>query len=106
VSLHAKSVVFDRATLLVGSFNVNLRSACLNGETVLIVHSPALAERVARDIDRGMAAENSWLVSRDTDGRLRWTSEGGAAWTREPATGWWRRLKSATLTVLPIGKYL
>lgn len=106
VSLHAKSVVFDRKTLFVGSFNVNLRSAYLNGETVLIIHSPPLAERVARDIERGMAPENSWMVSQHSDGRLRWTSSGDAVWTHEPTTGWWRRFKSGVLARLPIEKYL
>ena len=70
--LHAKSAVFDRKTLYVGSFNINLRSIYLNGETVLIIHSPELAQRVARDIELGMAPDNSWKVSHDAEGRLRW----------------------------------
>ncbi len=106
VSLHAKSVVFDRKTLYVGSFNVNLRSIYLNGETVLIIHSPVLAERVARDIELAMAPENSWQVSQDAEGRLRWSSNGGAVWTHEPETGWWRRFKSGVFGLLPIEKYL
>lgn len=106
VSLHAKSVVFDRKTLYVGSFNVNLRSIYLNGETALVIHSPELAERVARDIGLAMAPQNSWRVTQDADGRLRWTSNGGAEWSHEPATGWWRRLKSGLFSLLPIEKYL
>jgi len=84
VSLHAKSAVFDRRTLYIGSFNVNLRSICLNGETVLIIHSPELAQRVAADIETGMAPDNSWQVSRDADGRLRWSSGTGTVWSHEP----------------------
>jgi cardiolipin synthase C len=106
VSLHAKSVVFDRRTLYVGSFNVNLRSIYLNGETVLIIHSPLLAERVARDIELAMASENSWQVTQDAAGRMRWSTNGGTAWTHEPATGWWRRFKSGVFGLLPIEKYL
>jgi putative cardiolipin synthase len=106
VSLHAKSAVFDRKTLYVGSFNVNLRSIYLNGETVLIIHSPELAQRVARDIELAMAPENSWQVSQDAEGRLRWSSDGGAVWTHEPAAGWWRRFKSGLLGLLPLEKYL
>src|SRR5690554_7382467 len=58
VSLHSKAVVFDRETLFIGSFNVNLRSIYLNGETVLIIHSPELATAVAEDIRYAMAPEN------------------------------------------------
>ena len=106
VSLHAKSAVFDRETLYVGSFNINLRSIYLNGETILIIHSPLLAQRVAQDIEFAMAPANSWQVVRDADGRLRWSSEGGATWQHEPATGWWRRFKSGLFSLFPMEKYL
>jgi len=106
VSLHAKSAVFDRKTLYVGSFNVNLRSIYLNSETVLLIHSPELAEQVARDIEVGMLPDNSWTVSRDGAGRVTWVAGPGQHWTHEPATGFWRRLKSGLLSLLPMEKYL
>lgn len=106
VSLHAKSAVFDRRTLYIGSFNVNLRSIYLNGETVLIIHSPALAQRVAADIETGMAPDNSWQVSQDADGHLHWSSGAGKVWSQEPTVGWWQRFKSGLFSLLPIEKYL
>jgi putative cardiolipin synthase len=106
VSLHAKSAVFDRKTLYIGSFNVNLRSIYLNGETVLVIHSPPLAERLARDIELAMAPANSWQVSRDADGQLHWTAGADQSWTHEPATGFWRRFKSSLFSLLPVEKYL
>jgi putative cardiolipin synthase len=105
VSLHSKSVVFDRSTLVVGSFNVNLRSIYLNGETVLIIHSAELAEQIAEDIRSVMAPGNSWEVSLDDSGELQWHS-GDEAYTSEPTVGWWRRTKSRFLSWLPIEKYL
>jgi len=105
VSLHAKTVVFDRKTLYVGSFNINLRSAYLNSETVLVIHSPHLAEQVARDIELAMAPDNSWQVSRDASGQLRW-SGAGQTWTHEPDTDLWRRFKSGLFSLLPMEKYL
>ena len=105
VSLHSKSVVFDRSTLVVGSFNVNLRSIYLNGETVLIIHSPELAEWVARDIQSVMERQNSWEVSLDEGGDTQWRS-GGEVYESEPTVGWWRRAKSRFLSWLPIEKYL
>lgn len=106
VSLHAKTVVFDRTTLYVGSFNVNLRSIYLNGETVLIIHSPVLAQQAAQAIELAMEPQNSWQVTQDSEGRLGWTSADGTRWTHEPATGWWRRVKSGLFALLPIEKYL
>lgn len=105
VSLHAKSVVFDREILYVGSFNVNLRSIFLNGETLLIIHSPELAADVADDIENAMAPENSWQVTLDDRRQLLWTSDREQA-TREPQVGWWKRLKSKLVSWLPIEKYL
>lgn len=105
VSLHTKSLVFDRRTLVVGSFNVNLRSIYLNGETVLVIHSPELAKRVAGDIDSLMAPANSWRVVLDDSGELRWLGE-GQEYTHEPTVGWWRRVMSRVLSWLPIEKYL
>jgi putative cardiolipin synthase len=106
VSLHAKSAVFDRKTLYIGSFNINLRSIYLNGETVLIIHSPELAKRVAHDIELGMAPGNSWQVNQDADGRLHWSSGANEVSTHEPDTGVWRRIKSGLFSLLPVEKYL
>lgn len=105
VSLHSKSIVFDRSTLVVGSFNVNLRSIYLNGETVLIIHSEGLAEQVARDIQTVMKPRNSWEVSLDDSGDPQWHS-GEELHSSEPTVGWWRRTKSRFLSCLPVEKYL
>lgn len=106
VALHAKSAVFDRQTVYIGSFNVNLRSIYLNGETVLIIYSEALAKRVAGDIETGMALENSWQVSRNSHGKLRWISSAEDISTREPASAWWRRVRSGMIARLAVEKYL
>lgn len=104
VSLHSKTMVFDRSVLYVGSFNLNLRSIYLNGETVLIVHSPRLAAAVAESIDQAMQPDNSWHVTKDASGALRWTGSDGT-YDHEPATGGWRRFKAALFGLLPIEKY-
>ncbi len=106
VSLHTKSAVFDRKTLYIGSFNLNLRSIFLNGETILIIESAPLAQQIARDIEHAMAPENSWRVTRDEDGDVIWTSDTGEHVAQEPETGWWRRFKSGFLTLFPLERYL
>ena len=107
--LHAKSIVFDRTKVFVGSFNLNLRSVYLNSEIGLLIDSPELAERIAADIERNMDWENSWRVTLDRDGRLQWLGrEEGVEvhYTSEPATGFWRRFESGFLSMLPIEKYM
>lgn len=103
--LHAKSMVFDREKVFVGSFNLNLRSVYLNTEIGLLVHSSELASRVAADIEENMRPENSWHVSLDATGGLVWQGQ-DMAHVREPQTGWWRRFKVGLLKLLPIEKYL
>ena len=105
VSLHSKAVVFDRETLFIGSFNVNLRSIYLNGETVLVIKSPELAGAVADDIRYAMEPRNSWRVELNGQDELVWRSEGQEV-QHEPEVGFWRRAMSRMLSWLPIEKYL
>jgi len=105
VSLHAKTMVIDREVLYVGSFNLNLRSIYLNGETVLIVYSPRLAGAVADAIEVSMRPENSWAVSKGRDGALQWVGSDGV-YDHEPETGFWLRAKASLFALLPIEKYL
>jgi len=107
--LHSKSMVFDRATVFVGSFNLNLRSVYLNSEIGLVVKSRELAERIAADIKENMRKENSWRVMQDENGMLFWTGWKNGKQVRylsEPETGFWRRLKSGLFSLLPVEKYL
>ncbi|MGB5340213.1 MAG: phospholipase D family protein [Gammaproteobacteria bacterium] len=108
-SLHAKSVVFDRKVVYVGSFNLNPRSRYLNTETALIVHSPALAERIAQDIEENMQPENSWRVVLDDAGQLEWharTDGVDSVVRHEPYAGVWMRFKSFVFSLFPVEKYL
>jgi putative cardiolipin synthase len=106
VSLHAKSAVFDRRIVYIGSFNINLRSIYLNSETVLLIHSPALAGQVADALELAMAPANSWRVSRQPEGSIRWLADDGHVWTHEPATGFWHRVTSRLFRMVPAEKYL
>jgi putative cardiolipin synthase len=105
IGLHAKSFVFDRRIVYVGSLNLNLRSAYLNAETAMIVESASLAEAVASSIETNLADENSWRVQLDDRGRLRW-HEGSTIHAREPATSWWQRTKTRFIALFPLEKYL
>jgi putative cardiolipin synthase len=106
LGLHAKSMVFDREILYIGSFNINLRSAFLNTETVLIIHSQELAEQVAVSIKTNMLPENSWAVNLNEDHSLYWEGAGSELHHHEPDTSWWRRFKSGFIGLFPLEKYL
>ena len=107
-SLHAKSVVFDRDTVFVGSFNLNPRSQLLNTETALIIHSTELAQRIAADISLEMQPENSWRLGFDNSGALRWygTTYGvQEVFDHEPKTSFISRFKTAAAAIIPLEKY-
>jgi putative cardiolipin synthase len=49
-TLHAKYAVFDSESLIVGSFNLDPRSARLNSETAVVLEDRELAGRMAREL--------------------------------------------------------
>jgi putative cardiolipin synthase len=106
--LHAKAMVVDRRYVVVGSYNLDPRSADINTELALLVDSPAFAELVAEFFADGVRPENSYRVTLER-GRLTWTtSDDGTVrvYTHEPETSWWKRFKSDALGLLPIHSIL
>jgi putative cardiolipin synthase len=78
-SLHAKTFVFDDEHVFIGSFNFDPRSALLNTEMGLVIHSPELARQVTAIAQDAMAPERSYqprLVIETSDKkivkRLQW----------------------------------
>lgn len=59
-SLHAKTFVLDDAHVFIGSFNFDPRSALLNTEMGLVIHSPELAREVTALIEDAMRPERSY----------------------------------------------
>lgn len=83
-SLHAKALVIDRRLLLIGSMNMDPRSARLNTEIALVMRSPALAAQVVQ-LFEDVAASSSYRVEALADGRLRWVGQAPGAPTVEGA---------------------
>jgi putative cardiolipin synthase len=78
-SLHAKTFVFDDEHVFIGSFNFDPRSALLNTEMGLVIHSPELARQVSAIAQDAMRPERSYqpqlVVERAEQGvgkRLQW----------------------------------
>jgi len=61
-SLHAKVAVFDRKVTWVGSFNLDPRSAELNSELAIVIHSERLAAQAAAMIERDLEPDRAWAL--------------------------------------------
>lgn len=111
-SLHTKALVFDRERTFIGSFNFDPRSAWLNTELGLLIHSIPLAERVAEMAERAMDPTYSHrLTLRNEKGQpvLTWTSRSNGneiSTDTEPNTTWWQRRWLEFMMQLPIEEHL
>ena len=78
-SLHAKTFVFDNEHVFIGSFNFDPRSALLNTEMGLVIHSNELARQVTAIVEDAMQPQRSYkprLITEKNDKemikRLQW----------------------------------
>lgn len=63
--LHAKSMVVDHKTTVIGTFNLDPRSANLNTECVVIVTSDKISKGVLSGMEEEFKPENSWETTLD-----------------------------------------
>ena len=103
--LHAKTSVFDRRIVFVGSFNLDPRSVNLNTEMGLLVESEALARQVAESILNDMEGGNSWQVVMNDRGKLSWLTVQDGVTTdetdTEPMTTAVQREEARVLSLVP-----
>ncbi|MDR3387210.1 MAG: phosphatidylserine/phosphatidylglycerophosphate/cardiolipin synthase family protein [Rudaea sp.] len=64
LGLHAKSIVIDDATALIGSHNFDPRSDYYNTESGFIIHDHAFADALRASILRDSAPGSAWTVAR------------------------------------------
>jgi putative cardiolipin synthase len=106
-SLHAKTFIFDRQRVFIGSLNFTPRSVQLNTEIGILFENQTLAHELAGELET-MMQEDSYHLKRD--GRqLRWvTIEDGVerTFTGEPGVGVFTRLGIFLLSLLPIEGHL
>jgi putative cardiolipin synthase len=121
-SLHAKTYVIDRKILVIGSMNLDPRSANLNTEQTLVIHSPALAEQVAQIFERAIAPEASYRVTLADPAQLAYLRSIGAplsplVWTDvedgarrtyifDPQAGFYRNALTGLFSLLPVNAQL
>lgn len=58
--LHAKSMVIDKQITVIGTFNLDPRSANLNTECIVIVNSDKIAAGVLKGMEEEFKPENAW----------------------------------------------
>ncbi|HRG52558.1 MAG TPA: phospholipase D family protein [Bacteroidia bacterium] len=58
--LHAKTMVIDGKITVIGTFNLDPRSANLNTECVAIIYSEKIAQEVLKEIEEELKPENCW----------------------------------------------
>jgi phosphatidylserine/phosphatidylglycerophosphate/cardiolipin synthase-like enzyme len=82
-ALHAKTMVIDDRVAVIGTFNLDPRSANLNTECLTIIRSPAVAASVLAGIEEEMKPENAWetTLAFDPDAEAGWGKR-FQAWTR------------------------
>jgi putative cardiolipin synthase len=112
-SLHAKTSVYDRNALFVGSANLDPRSGKLNTELGILFQSEPLAQDLADWFEENRA-QIAYRVSLDRshcadqqqcDGRLQWTDEQGSrnvVYVKDPETGALTRFFVSLISLLPI----
>lgn len=61
--LHAKSMVVDGEITVIGTFNLDPRSANLNTECVVIMQSKKITEKVLEGMNEEFKPENSWEIT-------------------------------------------
>lgn len=85
--LHAKSMVVDGRIVVIGTFNLDPRSANLNTECVAIMQSPPMAKQVEALMLEELAPENAWHTTSD------WNPDGEA--------GGWKQFQCWLRGVVP-----
>lgn len=112
-TLHAKTYVFDREVVIIGSFNIDPRSLHLNTEMGLVIYSPELARQVLSLFEDATAPRNSyhaqWAGDKPGDSakkHLVWDTvdpQGKAVrLTKEPGAGLTLSFVDGLFWVLPL----
>jgi len=111
-SLHAKTFIFDRRAVFIGSLNLDPRSAQLNTEIGVVSETEGMAIALADGIE-GALDKVAWRVERVVDpggkAHIVWTettTAGNRQHRKEPGVSAWRKFGVWFLGLLPIESQL
>ncbi|KMK78317.1 phospholipase D-like domain-containing protein [Alkalihalobacillus pseudalcaliphilus] len=89
-SLHGKTYIFDEQISMVGSFNLDSRSAFLNTEVMLLIDSEPFAKHLQAEIDKAMEHKSLLVLA---DGSYQADSE-----VKEAEVSKWKEFKIKALS--------
>ncbi len=87
--LHAKSMVIDGKITVIGTFNLDPRSANLNTECVTVIYSESITKEVLKGMEEELKPENCWETT------MRYNPDSNA--------GLKKNLKLAPMKIIPKG---
>lgn len=61
--LHAKSMVIDGKKSVIGTFNLDPRSANLNTECIVILNSETVSQKILKGMNEEFKPENAWKIT-------------------------------------------
>ena len=111
-SLHAKSFVFDRQKVFIGSLNLDPRAVVFNTEIGAVIDSPEIAEGMTQWFDQNIDEMAFKLELRPGDGGYEYIVWHGLVdgqqqtFFSEPYIGFWKRFGIGLLGLLPIESQL
>ena len=118
LGLHAKVSVIDNNRVLIGSYNIDPRSANINTEVVILVKSEELARKVKQALLRDMHPRNSYQVYLEKEineqgkikfGSMRWSGEEEGKLVvhkNEPNTNFMKKFGELLFGIFPIDDQL
>ena len=102
-ALHAKVAVADRRWLMVGSLNMDGRSARSNTELGLVIDSADLAEEAMALMNEHWSLSHYRLRLAEVDQHVEWVAPGSDNSTvhhAEPNVSWFKRLRLGFMSML------
>jgi putative cardiolipin synthase len=111
-SLHAKSFVFDRKQVFIGSLNLDPRALLHNTEIGVVLKVPEIAEEMAKWFEENieqLAFRLELKKDENGDEKLLWHGvvDGKEhTFDVDPYTGFWRRFGIGVMSILPIESQL
>jgi putative cardiolipin synthase len=107
VSLHAKAIMVDRKSILIGSMNLDPRSRQTNTEVAVLIDSAALGGELGQWFDEARSLDRSFRPELATPGNpnapLTWIGREEGKLRRydsEPRASWWQRVTTRLLGAL------
>lgn len=111
-SLHAKSMVFDKQAMFVGSMNLDQMSLRINNEIGILFKNPQIAGQSARMFDEhieGVAFRLQLHMDANGNESIRWHLKKGGreiVYEEEPYVGFWKKLGVKIIALLPVESFL